>query len=143
MTTALEASGFSVAYGKMLALTDASIKLDLILPMRAPITLETSPRSIGWVFAPLSAADALRDLDDLEHTFSLVLRDRKSRVGTQPFYASRAATHERAAGLTARVPLDIFGRSWSIELRSHPGCGATGTTRRTRARPAAPRARSP
>ena len=31
---------------------DASIKLDLILPVRAPITLETSPRSIGWVFAP-------------------------------------------------------------------------------------------
>jgi MipA family protein len=32
--------------------SDASMKLDLILPVRVPVTLETSPRSIGWVFAP-------------------------------------------------------------------------------------------
>ena len=31
---------------------DASTKLDLILPVRAPITIETSPKSIGWIFSP-------------------------------------------------------------------------------------------
>jgi outer membrane scaffolding protein for murein synthesis (MipA/OmpV family) len=30
----------------------SDIKLDLILPLRAPITIESSPRAIGWVFAP-------------------------------------------------------------------------------------------
>lgn len=28
------------------------MKLDLIMPVRAPITVEASPRSIGWVFSP-------------------------------------------------------------------------------------------
>jgi MipA family protein len=31
---------------------DSAIKVDLVLPVRAPITLESSPQSIGWVFAP-------------------------------------------------------------------------------------------
>jgi hypothetical protein len=32
--------------------TDGAVKLDLILPLRAPITLESSPQSIGWIFSP-------------------------------------------------------------------------------------------
>ena len=32
--------------------SDANMKLDLILPVRAPITVESSPQSIGWIFAP-------------------------------------------------------------------------------------------
>lgn len=31
---------------------DGLTRLDAILPLRAPITVETSPRSIGWVFSP-------------------------------------------------------------------------------------------
>lgn len=31
---------------------DRTVKLDLILPLRAPITLESSPQSIGWIFSP-------------------------------------------------------------------------------------------
>jgi len=31
---------------------DRDVKLDVILPLRAPITLESSPQSIGWVFSP-------------------------------------------------------------------------------------------
>ena len=31
---------------------DEDIKLDLVMPVRVPLTLETSPRSIGWVFSP-------------------------------------------------------------------------------------------
>lgn len=31
---------------------DERVKLDLILPVRAPITVESSPKSIGWSFAP-------------------------------------------------------------------------------------------
>lgn len=31
---------------------DRRTKLDLILPVRAPITIESSPRSIGWTFSP-------------------------------------------------------------------------------------------
>ncbi|HVF15556.1 MAG TPA: MipA/OmpV family protein [Steroidobacteraceae bacterium] len=31
---------------------DSAIKVDLVLPLRAPITVESSPQSIGWVFAP-------------------------------------------------------------------------------------------
>jgi outer membrane protein len=28
------------------------MKLDLLMPVRIPVTLESSPRSVGWVFAP-------------------------------------------------------------------------------------------
>jgi hypothetical protein len=31
---------------------DNNIKLDLVLPLRVPITIESSPQSIGWVFSP-------------------------------------------------------------------------------------------
>lgn len=31
---------------------DERIKIDLILPLRAPITVESSPQMIGWVFSP-------------------------------------------------------------------------------------------
>jgi MipA family protein len=31
---------------------DAMMKVDLVLPLRAPITVESSPQSIGWIFAP-------------------------------------------------------------------------------------------
>ena len=31
---------------------DHTVKLDLIAPLRAPITLESSPQSIGWIFSP-------------------------------------------------------------------------------------------
>ena len=29
-----------------------NVKLDLVMPIRAPITVESSPQSIGWVFSP-------------------------------------------------------------------------------------------
>jgi outer membrane protein len=31
---------------------DRDLKLDLVLPVRAPVTLESSPQFTGWVFAP-------------------------------------------------------------------------------------------
>jgi MipA family protein len=31
---------------------DGLMKLDLIMPLRVPVTLESSPRTTGWVFAP-------------------------------------------------------------------------------------------
>ena len=32
--------------------TDSMVKLDVVLPLRLPFTIESSPASIGWVFAP-------------------------------------------------------------------------------------------
>jgi outer membrane protein len=32
--------------------SDAALKLDLVMPLRLPVTIESSPQSIGWVFAP-------------------------------------------------------------------------------------------
>jgi MipA family protein len=32
--------------------TDRDVKLDLVMPLRVPITLESSPESLQWVFAP-------------------------------------------------------------------------------------------
>jgi MipA family protein len=32
--------------------TDREVKVDLVLPVRAPVTLESSPQLIGWVFSP-------------------------------------------------------------------------------------------
>ena len=32
--------------------TDRDVKLDLVMPLRVPITLESSPKSLQWVFAP-------------------------------------------------------------------------------------------
>ncbi|MGH8178211.1 MAG: MipA/OmpV family protein [Steroidobacter sp.] len=32
--------------------TDGDMKIDVILPLRAPVTVEASPQSIGWVFSP-------------------------------------------------------------------------------------------
>lgn len=31
---------------------DEHLRLDVVMPLRAPVTVESSPRSIGWVFAP-------------------------------------------------------------------------------------------
>jgi MipA family protein len=31
---------------------DRDVKVDLVLPVRAPVTLESSPQFIGWVFSP-------------------------------------------------------------------------------------------
>jgi MipA family protein len=31
---------------------DREVKLDLVMPLRVPITIESSPRSLQWVFAP-------------------------------------------------------------------------------------------
>jgi outer membrane protein len=32
--------------------SDERLKLDLVMPLRLPITIEASPRSIGWIFSP-------------------------------------------------------------------------------------------
>src|SRR5687767_15314069 len=32
--------------------SDASIELDVVMPLRMPITVESSPQAIGWIFAP-------------------------------------------------------------------------------------------
>lgn len=31
---------------------DENFKLDVVMPLRAPLTIESSPQSIGWVFSP-------------------------------------------------------------------------------------------
>ena len=31
---------------------DENIKLDVVVPLRSPLTIESSPQSIGWVFSP-------------------------------------------------------------------------------------------
>lgn len=42
---------------------DENVKLDLVMPIRAPITVEVSPRSIGWMFSPRLNID----LHDIGH----------------------------------------------------------------------------
>jgi outer membrane protein len=32
--------------------TDERVRLDLVMPLRAPMTIDRSPQSIGWIFAP-------------------------------------------------------------------------------------------
>ena len=32
--------------------SDERLKLDLVMPLRLPVTIESSPKSIGWVFSP-------------------------------------------------------------------------------------------
>lgn len=81
---------------------DERMKLDVVLPLRAPVTVESSPRSIGWVFAPrvnLDVADvAGRHADRKGWNLGLgagpLFADRKFH---QYFYAvaPRHATPER------------------------------------------------
>jgi outer membrane scaffolding protein for murein synthesis (MipA/OmpV family) len=32
--------------------SNETMRLDLVMPVRAPVTVESSPRSLGWVFSP-------------------------------------------------------------------------------------------
>ncbi|MFL6578804.1 MAG: MipA/OmpV family protein [Povalibacter sp.] len=80
--------------------TDQNLKLDLVMPLRLPLTIETSPRSIGWVFQPRLNLDV--------HNFA-GLEGWDFGIGAGPLYAShkfhdyfysvdeRYATAERAA----------------------------------------------
>jgi outer membrane scaffolding protein for murein synthesis (MipA/OmpV family) len=43
---------------------DAALKLDVVMPLRVPITIESSPKSLQWTFAPRLNID----FDDVGHT---------------------------------------------------------------------------
>lgn len=76
-----------------------NVKLDLVLPIRAPITVESSPQSIGWVFSPRLNVD-LQDIGQQGWDFGFgagpIFADRKFH---DYFYsvAPRFATERRVA----------------------------------------------
>ncbi|HWK74269.1 MAG TPA: MipA/OmpV family protein [Povalibacter sp.] len=76
-----------------------NVKLDLVMPVRAPITVESSPQSIGWVFSPRLNVD-FQDIGHRGWDFGFgagpIVADRKFH---DYFYsvAPRFATAERTA----------------------------------------------
>lgn len=79
---------------------DEKLKLDLAMPLRAPITLESSPRFAGWVFSPRLNLDvydiAGRDGWDFGFGIGPIFADRKFH---EYFYsvAPQFVTPERPA----------------------------------------------
>jgi MipA family protein len=58
---------------------DERIKLDVVLPLRAPITVERSPKSIGWLFSPRVNLD----IEDVNRT------GWNAGLGAGPVFANR------------------------------------------------------
>lgn len=76
-----------------------NVKLDLVMPIRAPITVESSPQSIGWVFSPrlnIDFQDIGRQGWDVGFGAGPIFADRKFH---EYFYsvAPRFVTAERGA----------------------------------------------
>lgn len=76
-----------------------NVKLDVVMPLRAPITVERSPRSIGWLFAPrlnLDVFDFKRTGWNVGFGIGPVFADRKYHAY---FYSvdARYATEQRPA----------------------------------------------
>jgi len=60
--------------------SDQRLKLDFVMPLRLPVTIESSPKSIGWVFSPRLNLD-VRNVAGLEGW--------DFGIGAGPLYADR------------------------------------------------------
>ena len=60
--------------------SDERLKLDLVMPLRLPVTIESSPKSIGWVFSPRLNLD-VRNVAGLDGW--------DFGIGAGPIYADR------------------------------------------------------
>ncbi|HEU4601624.1 MAG TPA: MipA/OmpV family protein [Steroidobacteraceae bacterium] len=84
---------------------DASARLDVVMPVRAPITVERSPQSIGWIFSPRLNLDVDNVAGFSGWTFGVgigpIFADRKYHdyfYSVDPQYATATRPLYRASG---------------------------------------------
>ncbi|URI08996.1 PAS domain-containing protein [Aquincola tertiaricarbonis] len=97
----------------------------LLLPVYAPQQpLETPEQrmaaGVGWVYAPLSIDDVLRDIELREVGFALGLSDAVPGGQAELFFTSPGYLTGAVPGLQAELRRPLFGREWHLSLRAQP-----------------------
>jgi PAS domain S-box-containing protein len=108
---------------RLLQATQSQWGFLLLLPIYAPgaprrTPAESHAATEGWSYAPLIAEEVLSDLT-IDGLAAVALSDtNEPELG--PFFTSASFERAPAAGLVLRLPLRIFGRTWTAEVRATP-----------------------
>ncbi|WP_348754251.1 CHASE domain-containing protein, partial [uncultured Aquincola sp.] len=97
----------------------------LLLPVYAagqPVATEAqrSAACIGWVYAPLSIDDVLRDFELREVGFAVGLSDAAPGGPAELFFTSPGFHTGAVPGLQAELRRSVFGREWHLSVRAQP-----------------------
>ena len=97
----------------------------LVRPIyRAEMDLDTpaarEAATFGWAFAPLVIDNVLAGLDTYAGQIKLTLRDVTDGRTAAPFYMSAGADADAATQARHRVPMEVGGRIWELEIRPTP-----------------------
>ncbi|WIV99400.1 PAS domain-containing hybrid sensor histidine kinase/response regulator [Kinneretia aquatilis] len=74
----------------------------------------------GLAYAPLLVEEMLNGLDLRQDSAALRLLDADNQAEPLPFFDSRPGA-PALAGLSLRLPLQLYGRQWLVEVRAQPG----------------------
>ncbi|MCR5865003.1 PAS domain-containing protein [Aquincola sp. J276] len=97
----------------------------LLLPVYAPGLPVDTPEQrqaagIGWVYAPLSIDDVLREVALREVGFAIGVADSQPGGPAEHFFASPGFHAGATADLGIQLQRELFGRAWHLELRAQP-----------------------
>ena len=97
----------------------------LLLPVYAPQQpLQTQAQRVaaclGWVYAPLSIDDVLRDIELREVGFAIGVADAAPGGPAELFFTSPGYITGAVPGLQTELRRPLFGREWHLTLRAQP-----------------------
>jgi PAS domain S-box-containing protein len=86
------------------------------VPLPAPAVRE---ETVGWIYTPLVIDEVLKGLDLQQGQVSLALIDATLPGKPERFFVS-PGTAPPAGALASTLPLQLFGRSWHVEITAQP-----------------------
>ncbi|VTU18244.1 Autoinducer 2 sensor kinase/phosphatase LuxQ [Variovorax sp. SRS16] len=86
---------------------------------RVPLSArQMHEETVGWIYTPLVIDDVMKDFDFQDGEFALTLSDATRPGRPEPFFASAGAAS--ADALRTALPLELFGRTWQVEVTALP-----------------------
>ncbi|NML15918.1 PAS domain S-box protein, partial [Azohydromonas caseinilytica] len=77
-------------------------------------------QTIGWAAVTLVADEVLQDFDMADGSLTLALSDATPPQAPRRFHTAPGWTEPPAGALVARVPLELYGRRWLVEVQPQP-----------------------
>lgn len=72
----------------------------------------------GWVYTPLNIDEVFRDLDLNNGELSLIIYNADKGVENDRFFASNRSEEPVIDDLIRQIPVSIYGRKWSLEIKA-------------------------
>ena len=88
--------------------------------VQPPEPARRDAETIGWAAVTLVAGEVLQDFDAADDGLVLALSDATPPAPPRRFHSSPAWTEPAAGALVARMPLELYGRRWLVEVQPQP-----------------------